>query len=178
MSDATDYAPSSAQARWIAVLSVMPLEGRRETIAAIEDREGPQFVAEMLAHVIGMANSVAKNTREWLEIEAICAGVLHPEQADKINTPSMMGAALGAEKAAQVSQKGLCSGCALRLGAAANQCTPTQADVDWCETPSRDKFLCHMGDLEGRAPKKACPGWARWQALKRAGFEFAPDVAP
>jgi hypothetical protein len=99
--------------------------------------------------------------REWLEVEAITSGAFHPHQAEQINTASMLGACIGARMAAQVAQVGLCGGCALRLGTMANQSLPTVTDVDWCE--GKGEFRCHMHE----DPKPACPGYARWQAIKR-----------
>jgi len=168
MSEPTDYCPTSEQARQIAALIVLPLEERHRLALRLADEVGTNLLAALLSHVVGMANSVTENTRDWLETEAIVSGDLHPDQAEKINTPSMLGAALGAEKAAQVVQKGLCDGCALRRGTMANQCVPTQEDVDWCERGAQ-RFFCHMTGLDDGEPQTTCPGWARWRALKEAG---------
>ena len=162
----TDYSPSSEQSRMIAALSIMPLAARESTVIELIESRGPEYVANLFAHVIGMANSVAENAREWLAVEMIVRCDLHPHQAEQINTPSMVGAALGAEKAAQVAQDGLCSGCALRRGTLANQCEPTQDDVNYIKRGSdRRGFLCHLDGLENCEPRKPCVGWVRWQAL-------------
>lgn len=155
---ANDYSLSSKQAEQLAAMVVLPLDMRREMAGRLSGDEA----REMLAQVLGMANSVVSNVRDWVEIEAITKCDLHPHQVEQINTASMLGACLGARMAAQVKQDGLCEGCALRLGTMANQSVPTIADVDWCE--GKGEFCCHMHD----DPKPACPGHTRWQALKRA----------
>lgn len=166
MDSATDYSPSAQQAEFIAALSVLDHVGRIELIGQITDRDGQHVLADLLSQTIGMANSVAANCREWVETEAIVRLDMHPHQAEQINTPSMLGAAMGARIAARVDQDGLCDGCAARRGTMANQCAPTVADVDWCE--GKGEFLCHLEGRDHRdRPTKPCIGAVRWQAVKR-----------
>lgn len=159
------YSPSSRQAEQIAALVSAGADERKALIDSMLAGGGAVAVASMLFHVIGMANSVAANCREWIATELIVKDLGHPDEVDRINTPSMLGAALGARKSAQVSQQGLCAGCALRLGSIANQSASTQADVDYVERGA-GVFRCHLEGLDTRGvPTRACPGWARWQAL-------------
>ena len=167
MSVATDYHPTAEQADIIIALSSMRHDGRMALLKMLLDAEDAYALADLLSHVIGMANSVGGSCREWIEITAICEGNTHPHEAEKFNLPTMIGAAMGAKLAARVDQDGLCAGCAVRHGTVANQCAPTVCDVEWIDT--KGGFLCHLEGLDEKGnAAKPCIGSVRLMAAKRA----------
>lgn len=172
MTIATDYSPTPRQSDIILALSAMHHKKRIDLLEMVIAVDGAAFLADLLSHVVGMANSVAENCREWIELTEIIERGVHPHTAEKINLPTMEGAALGAKIAFRVAQTGLCGGCAARLGSVANQCEPTVIDVDYCE--DKGGFLCHVDGLDDRGElTQPCIGAVRLMAVKRAVGEIA-----
>jgi hypothetical protein len=94
-----------------------------------------------------------------IETVFITEGNLHPHEAEKINLPTILGALQGRELAEGIEQDKLCSGCAFRIGAAANQCLSTTSDAHYCVEDS-DHFYCHINLDDKGEPTNACAGYA------------------
>ena len=164
---ATEYALTEDQASWLAGAVNLPPEVRREVLSAMLAREGPEAIVSAFAEFIGLANSVAENCADWLWLAGMVHGDLSAYEAEKLNCPTIFGALMGV-KLARHGCEDACSGCAFRLGTAANQSPSTTTDADWCGHPGEQPFMCHE-DLDDRGqPTKICQGWVRLrQARKR-----------
>jgi len=164
MTPASEYALDADQAEALAGLAVLATSDRPEFIERLQQRHGPAWVVDLFAQAMAVANSVVEKNREMAEFVAITKGKMHPNQAERINLPTILGAALGAKNAINADTSVICEGCAFRLGSVANQCVSTQADVRYVELEGDSRFLCHMNGLdESGNPTKACPGWAKFQ---------------
>lgn len=160
------YSLTRPDADTLAAALVLPTDARAEFLADYLARFGPDDLLNLFAQALGMANSVVANNREAIELFGICEGTLHPHNAHQINLPTMLGAAQGARIARDA--KGMCGGCAFRLGTTANQSPITTIDAEDC---ARDgtPFLCH--DVEpGERIRAACRGFvvARREAAHAA----------
>lgn len=163
MTPTSEYRLNPDQAEALAGLAVMATSDRLSYIKKLRRQRGMNWVLELFAQAIGTANSVIENSREMAEFVAITQGDMHPHQADQINIPTLLGAALGATNAANSDQSAICEGCAFQLGSVANQCVSTQADVQHVELHNA-RFLCHMNGLDDQGnPTRTCPGWAKYQ---------------
>ncbi len=165
--DATDYALSDEQVDWLAGMVSLPAEFRREAAMKIAERHGVEFLADTLAQFIGLANSVIENSHSFLEIAAIVDGDMHPNDAEKLNFPTLFGAVMGA-KLAKFGCEGMCSGCAFSLGSHANQSASTTTDADWCGHPGEQPFMCHEGLDDDGEPTRPCAGWVKFRQARKA----------
>lgn len=157
---ASDYDISSADANELKGAVLLPLEFRLMVLRKYKAERGCDALINLFANFIGMANAVVANTRDAAELLLIIQGDMHPNTAEKINTPSLFGALQGAELANKVDQKKTCVGCAFRKGSLANQSPSTTADVHWC-LGGDDQFMCHEHmDDEGN-PTVPCGGHAQ-----------------
>lgn len=165
---ATDYG-LGADAKDLLGIVLLPLDLRREAVRKlILERHGPEFLVEMFAQFIGLANSVVANSHDALETFAIIQGGMHPYEAEKINFPTIFGALNGCVLADGIDDRGVCSGCAFRLGSMANQSPATTCDADWCGHPGEAPFMCHE-DLDDRGdPTRGCAGFAQLRANRKA----------
>lgn len=155
---AADYAMKPEHAADLAGAALLPRDMRIET-ARLLLRLGAD-PAEIIADLLGMANSVVANSIEILRLEAVSRGWVHFHEIERINFPSMNGALMGISLADGIDATKVCHGCAFRLGSVANQCTPTQydaADAVDGEFP----FMCHEDlDRAGKATQ-GCRGFAQ-----------------
>lgn len=162
---AMDYQLSPDHAMELAGLALLPRDTRLEGIRRFVRVFPAADLAELVADLIGMANSVAENCQQLLKDEAVAQGLVHPHSTERINFPSMHGALMGVSLAAGIDAIKVCGGCAFRLGSIANQCTPTQYDAGESVDGER-VFNCHE-DLDAKGnPTHACRGFA--QAVKQA----------
>lgn len=160
MSSCTDYSMSVDDARLIAGMSQYDLETRRDMLGAVLVTEGPGRLVEMLAQLIGMANSVAENSKEITDSVLISEYGAHPERVEGINLPSIIGACQGVQLAAKCDPAGACYGCAYRLGSVANQSPIATSDAEYVAENARG-FGCHAEtDTHGNATK-VCVGHAK-----------------
>lgn len=107
-------------------------------------------LGEVLIHLVELSEQVIGNAEEHAIGMLIAEGNMHPHQAEKINFPSLKGAALGlaaAECVAADARQRLCDGCAYRQGTVANQCMPTQTDAQWAIDLDHD-FSCHINGYD------------------------------
>jgi hypothetical protein len=158
---ACDYRLSLMEADALAVASLLPADMRAEIFRRYAKEHGSEALIQMVSQFVGLANSVVANNREMIELAGIIEGTLHPERSDQINLPTIFGALMGVRLANAVpqNQRGMCGGCAYRLGTPANQSPSTTADAVWCEEPGQ--FMCHE-DLNAKGePAHACRGHAR-----------------
>jgi hypothetical protein len=161
---ATDYQLTDAEADSLKGVVQLPYDIRHEVLTHYAKDRGHDALASLFAQFIGMANSVIANNREMAEMMLITEGNMLPQNAEKINLPTLFGALQGVALANSTKQAGLCSGCAYRLGAAANQSPPTTSDAEYCVQEGND-FNCHEKLDERGNPTKLCIGHAR--ATKR-----------
>jgi len=139
-------------------------EIRREILAHFAREHGEAALVALFAEFIGLANSVVANCHDALEVFGIAHLGMHPYEAEKLNLPTIFGALNGARLAHDVDPKGLCDGCAFRLGTHANQSPVTTCDAGDCSQPGEANFMCHENLDDSGAPTKACGGWARKRA--------------
>lgn len=141
-------------------LVILPVEERARLLT--ERYSGtapaPAWVIDLLANFIGMANSIIQNSHEMLKLSGIVDGQMHPNEADRINFPSLMGALDGVELAHGVPCDRLCNGCAFRKGTPANQSPVTTDDAAYCLDDSEPDFMCHMHMMNGE-PTRKCMGY-------------------
>lgn len=159
---ATRYDLTDDQADLLAGACVLPPDQREELLRQHLEEQGADALLHLLVQSIGAANSVIANCREAVEIHLMSAG-LSETRAGQINMPTLLGAMRGVKLANSVSTKGLCGGCAYRLGAVANQCHPTTIDASDC-AGDNEAFLCHEKLDEHGRPEDLCAGHA--QAVK------------
>jgi hypothetical protein len=155
----TDYSFPSNVAETLRGAVLLPVDIRRELLTMMLERHGAGAIVEWFAQFIGLANSVVANNREAIEIFGIVGGD-HPHTAEKYNLPTIAGALNGVVLAAKVKQKGLCHGCAYRLGSIANQSPITTDDAEYCTHDSDARvhgFWCHE-HMDGAKPTKLCGG--------------------
>lgn len=162
----TEYALTEDQASWLAGAVRLTPEMRHEVLSAMLEREGPQAIVSAFAGFIGLANSVAENCRDFAEMAGIIHGDMHPYQAEKLNCPTIFGALMGV-RLAKHGCEGACSGCAFRLGTAANQSPATTCDADWAGHPGEQHFMCHEELDEKGQPTKICQGWIRLRLARK-----------
>ncbi|MCL7941199.1 hypothetical protein M8009_12975 [Halomonas sp. ATCH28] len=109
-----------------------------------------QEVGEAMIHLVELVEQVIGNAEEHAIGMLIAEGGMHPHQAEKINFPCLKGAALGlvaAERVPADARHRLCAGCAYHQGSVANQCMPTQTDVEWT-LKSGEGFNCHINGYD------------------------------
>jgi hypothetical protein len=159
---ASAYSVTLADAQALAGIVAVPTSVRADLLRAYRAAHGEAALINLFAQAIGMANSVVENNREAIEILGICDGTLHPHSAHQINLPTMLGACQGAQIARHA--KGMCHGCAFRLGSVANQSPSTTLDAGDCVSAGTP-FLCH--DEPDGKPRRACRGFVT--ARRRAG---------
>lgn len=162
--NATDYAMSPEHAANLAGGALLPRDLRIET-AKLLLRLGAD-PAEVIADLLGMANSVVENCTELLRTEAVARGWVHFHEIDRINFPSMHGALMGVLLSAGVDAAKVCHGCAFRLGSMANQCAPTQYDAA-AAVDGEFPFMCHEElDASGKATH-GCRGYGQQRSAAK-----------
>jgi hypothetical protein len=138
---------------------LLPFDLRVQLLQQYLTKHGVDALTQLFAQFIGMANSVVANNREMAELVLISEGNVHPHTAEKINLPTLFGAAMGAKNSLGIAQGPLCIGCAYRIGSAANQSPVTTIDAQSCKEDG-EKFMCHE-NLDGSGkPTKLCVGHA------------------
>jgi hypothetical protein len=175
MSDKASYSLTDAQAETLGIAALMPSGERQAMLLRFLHAQGAQALLQLMVQFMGLANSVAENCRVMAEDLLVTDGGVHPYTAEKINMPTIFGAIAGVRLANSVSGKGLCAGCAYRLGTPANQCEPTTSDVTWCQG-TFDAFLCHERLSGDGQPVNAYAGHAQaLKALKAGAATAAAD---
>ena len=161
----TDYRMNPELARQLADAALLPRDLRLMIARRILEQAsvGIDTASEIIADLLGMANSVVANCTEILKTESVARGWLHFNAVERINFPSMNGALMGVSLAAGVDPRKVCNGCAFRLGSVANQCSPTQHDARDA-VAGEHVFMCHE-DLDTRGkPTHGCRGFAQARA--------------
>ena len=161
-----EYSMSTDDALLIAGISQYDLETRRDMVGAVLVTEGAGRLVEMLAQLIGMANSVAENSKEMTDQVLIEECGVHPDRFDSVNLPTIIGACQGVLIASKCYPAGACYGCAYRLGSIANQSPIATSDAEFM-AHDRKGFMCHADLDEQGEPTKTCVGHAK--AARAAG---------
>ncbi|WP_449432295.1 hypothetical protein [Pseudomonas putida] len=160
MPENTEYSISPDDALLIAGMGQHDLVMRRIMAKAVLDQHGPERLVELLAQLIGMANSVAANCAEMSDTVLINECGVHPDKFDSVNLPTIFGACQGVQLAKKCDPTGACHGCAYRLGSIANQSPITTGDAEFMGH-DRKGFMCHA-DLDERGePLRVCVGHAK-----------------
>lgn len=129
----------------------------------------------LLRNTLLLANSIAENCKEWLEMAAIIHGDMHPYQAEKLNIPTLNGALSAAVAIPRVDPcDKMCVTCAFRVGSPANQTEATASDIFDC-LEDGTLFMCH--DFEGAKPTRACRGFVAAFREQNADVDAAADTA-
>ena len=165
--DMLDYKIASADARMLIGLCGLPAPARAEALADLARRKGVSATLDLFAQFIGLANAVAANNREMVEIILITDGDMHPHTAEKANLPTIAGALRGVALAnfvPHVDEK-MCGGCAYRLGTPANQSPYTTADAEYAGL----EFRCHedIDDQGNVLARRTCRGAALRELASR-----------
>ncbi|MFJ9451483.1 hypothetical protein [Herbaspirillum sp. NPDC101397] len=155
----TDYKLSRPQAEFVQAVALMPADLRAVLVEDYAARHGIASIAALFVEFVGLANSVARNCAQMSESLLIENG-MHPHTAEKINLPTIFGAAAGALLALPIKQRGTCQGCAYRRGTPANQSPVTTCDADHAVDELVD-FMCHEKLDAGGRPVRVCAGHAQ-----------------
>jgi hypothetical protein len=164
------YTLTREEAEMLAGAHLLPDPFRSELLARYLKEHGPERLLVLFANFLGLANSVVANTREFVELYLVTECNHHPHTAEQINLPTIHGALQGV-RAAIKPVRGMCKGCAYRLGTAANQSPITAFDAEHTSQSSGDPFHCHEGLDERGEPTRLCAGYA---AARDANFKEAP----
>lgn len=158
MNAPADYAPMTIeQAAFLKKIVGLGNNDRRDSLREYAQQHGAERLVEMFSLFIGLANSVVENNRECIELFGILNGE-DPHMVERYNLPTIFGALMGVELAATIPrQRGLCHGCAYRLGTPANQSPVTTDDADYIAQCDNENFWCHE-HLENELPTKVCGG--------------------
>lgn len=160
MTTNTAYSLTPEQATEVAALAESAVDERIARLTRYAGEHGAAAVIELLAQVIGMANSVAENARQMTDLVLISELGMHPDRFDSINLPTLVGACQGVLLAAQCDPEGACAGCAYRLGTMANQSPIATTDAAYMSFDQRG-FMCHAETDEHGEPTKVCVGHAK-----------------
>jgi hypothetical protein len=158
----TTYSLTKDEAVNLGAMSFMPHDMRLELLEKYHREHGTAALIRMFSQFVALTKSIEENTREFIEMYLICECNHTPENAEKINLPTILGACQGAQMAIPPT-KGMCDGCAFRIGTAANQSIVTTADATYC-SEDRVKFMCHESLDERGEATKPCAGYAREHA--------------
>jgi hypothetical protein len=168
--DATKYTLSPEDANLLAVMSGMPPSARVEFMKKHKRKHGMAGLYDLFNQFISLANSVIENNRAQVESALIQQFKITPEDARRLNLPSILAAAaIGVEISTAVNPAGCCGECAFRQGTVANQCISTVHDAKMAKQNGTD-FMCHR-NLDGSGnPKGLCVGFKKF-----AGREGEPE---
>lgn len=159
------------QARALKPIVWLPYKDRCHALKRLADQIGPERLAELFAAFIGLANSVVNNNKFCIELFGIVSGDYDPSSNEEYNLPTIFGALNGIELAASIPrQRGLCHGCAYRLGTPANQSPITTEDADYLAEENGRQFWCHEHVDENGKPTRVCGGHKQ-RTRKREGQE-------
>jgi hypothetical protein len=152
------YAFSQEEVDLLQLVISQPTGTRADMLLRYAHEEGGALsLAHLFANFIGLANSVESNARSFLEVTAIVDAGMHPHSAEGLNFPSIDGALNGVRVAIE-PVKGMCGGCAFRLGTHANQSPCTTADALYA-LQSPLAFRCHAELDEDGEPTLECAGF-------------------
>jgi hypothetical protein len=163
-----EYTLTREQAMTLGGAAGLSRDIRKMIFEKIAKDEGVAALADLFAQFMGLANSVVENNRQALELFGLCHLGMEPWEAEKLNLPTIFGACNGAAISQGIEQDGLCHGCAFRLGSAANQSPSTTCDADFCAHPGEQPFMCHEDMIDAEPPSKACAGFSRLRAVRKA----------
>lgn len=161
-----EYEISNQDAQVLARLVSSAPPDRVSVLEQFLSRHGTGHLVNLFAGFIECANSVITNCKSTAELLLITEGGLHPHAAEEINMPSLLGALNGVVLANMVDPAGTCSGCAYRLGTAANQSLITTQDAAYVRD-EHNVFFCHENVAQGSLPTQICIGHAK--CLKSRG---------
>lgn len=156
-----------------ALMGIVALQADVRRVALDRLLGGRAEVIDLFSEFIGLAKSVIENNREMAELVLITEGGLPPNQAEKINLPTLFGALNGVRLADGIDPAGTCEGCAFRLGTCANQSPITTFDASDCREPGEPVFMCHEDLTEGGVPTRACAGFAKARVAAKAAISEA-----
>jgi hypothetical protein len=160
MNAGTDYRMTDEDAAQILGVSSLPHDIRVLALKRYAATWGQPALIELFSSMLGMANSVIENCKEHAQDILVTHYGCYPEEAEKINFPTLFGAAAGVKLANANKAKNTCHGCAFRHGTVANQCASTTSDADYCLDGASGDFMCHENLDDAGEPTKICRGYA------------------
>lgn len=162
-----DYAFTVPELDVLGAVSVLPGDLRAELLTAHGREHGADALADLFARFVGLANSVVANNREMVEFILIVDGNKYPQEAERANLPTILGALTGVRLAAKVDAAKACTGCAFRRGTPANQSVSTTYDAKY-EAECGGRFMCHERGLDEHGePTLTCIGFAQFTHAAR-----------
>lgn len=160
----TEYDLGEPGAAMLASASLSTIKTRRILVEHFAREHGDAALRELFANFIGLANRVAVNARQAVEVFAIVEGGMSDREAERYNMPTVFGAVMGDRLARKGGTDKACGGCAFRRGTMANTSPVTTTDANYCASPGEPTFHCHEGVPEDAEPTKPCAGWANLRA--------------
>lgn len=159
--DNLSYSLNAEEAKYIGelVIPTMPKDMRLELLSNYKNKFGTAALMNLIVEFFAVAASVESNMRESVELFLVTDCHQHPHDAEKINLPTLMGAAKGSQHAVGPFP-GQCHGCAFRLGSYANQSLVTMIDAADC-VADMDQFNCHINTDSKGEPTNPCVGYLR-----------------
>lgn len=141
---------------------------RMDAMRQMLPRTNLDYLIGFISQLMAMADSVAENCKEQAIGFIVSECDIHPHTAEKLNLPTMFGAAEGYLLSKMVDQTKVCAGCAYRTGSVANQCPGTVCDADYlARSISDDPFMCHE-NLKDGVPTRKCLGFVQQRAKEAA----------
>jgi hypothetical protein len=160
------YEFTEKEMRVVGGFHLLPHRTRLEEMAKFFANRDIFEIMRMFSNYIDMAETVILNTREQYEVFAIAGGNLHPNDADKVNVPSILGAINGLKIAGDLDPAKFCHGCAFRKSSVANTCLTTVADTEYCSQEGQT-FMCHENlDPKTGEPTQKCRGFLKAEKEK------------
>jgi hypothetical protein len=163
------YKLERAEAAELQGIVSQPSDVRQELLRRYAEARGSEALAHLFAEFIGLANSVEDNAQSFLWVAAIVDGKMSDREVEKLNMPTIAGALAGVHIAIE-PVKGMCGGCAYRLGTHANQSPCTTEDAQYVFDCNL-RFRCHDDLDEDGEPTRECAGY-EWK-LKQLQKERA-----
>lgn len=160
------YSITPTDADMLLGAAMVPGELRAFLLRQYADNHGTEALIGLFGEFIGLTHRLAAAAEEAATVILITEG-LDPHEAERVNTPTLMGALQGIMLADGVDRSKTCGGCAFRLGTVANMSPCTTADAADCVPASGSMFMCHENMDEKGKPTKACAGWAQARNKER-----------
>lgn len=147
----TDHNMSKRDAKELRGIPLLPREIRIQFLHKFYGRKTKSELIELLADFVGIANQITKSSEE------VIAALLKPEDAARLNMPTLDGALAGVQLAVD-PVPGMCHGCAFRQGSAGNASPVTTWDAEDI-LKNGGKFMCHAKFDKRGKNSKLCAGF-------------------
>lgn len=163
--DRKSYAFSDDELKQIGAWVLLPHEMRMELMEKFFAGKDPQAIMSMFSNFIDLAHTTVENCEEQAWSCAVGIWGADPNEADKLNMPSLAGAITGVKLSQGVEPNHLCHGCAYRRGSVANTCMVTTFDAAWCHGEFDQPFMCHENIKDDEEPTQKCRGFLKKEKI-------------